>query len=36
MILHAIGRAFSPTPKGFRITLQGHGVKLPAGWMLYW
>jgi hypothetical protein len=36
LILHAIGRAFSPTPKGFRITLQGHGVKLPEGWMLYW
>ena len=35
-VLHAIGNAPEPTPKGYRITLQGHGVRLPEGWMLYW
>lgn len=35
-ILHAIGPASAPTPRGYRITLQGHGVRMPTGWMLYW
>jgi hypothetical protein len=35
-VLHAIGPAPGPAPKGFRITLQGHGVRSPMGWMLYW
>jgi hypothetical protein len=35
-ILHAIGPAADPTPRGYRITLQGHGVRMPKGWMLYW
>ena len=35
-VLHAIGKASIDAPKGFRITLQGHGVRLPQGWMLYW
>jgi hypothetical protein len=35
-VLHAIGRAAVAAPEGFRITLQGHGVRLPQGWMLYW
>ncbi len=33
-VLHAIGP--SPGPRGYRITLQGHGVRTPDGWMLYW
>ena len=36
LILHAIGRASAAAPKGLRITLQGHGVRLPEGWLLYW
>jgi hypothetical protein len=35
-VLHAIGPAGVPTPKGYRITLQGHGVRTSTGWMLYW
>jgi hypothetical protein len=35
-ILHAIGPAADPKPRGYRITLQGHGVRMPQGWMLYW
>jgi hypothetical protein len=35
LVLHAIG--FGPiASEGFRITLQGHGVKLKEGWLLYW
>jgi hypothetical protein len=36
LILHAIGSPSVSAPKGYRITLQGHGVRLPQGWMLYW
>ncbi|MGB8842347.1 MAG: hypothetical protein WCC64_14905 [Aliidongia sp.] len=36
MVLHAIGRASTHAPKGYRITLQGHGVRTPDGWLLYW
>ena len=36
LVLHAIGGSSLATPKGYRITLQGHGVRRPAGWMLYW
>jgi hypothetical protein len=36
LILHAIGRSSVSAPEGFRITLQGHGVRLPSGWLLYW
>jgi hypothetical protein len=35
-ILHAIGPAAGPAPRGYRITLQGHGVRMPTGWLLYW
>jgi len=35
-ILHAIGPAADLAPRGYRITLQGHGVRMPQGWMLYW
>jgi hypothetical protein len=35
-VLHAIGPAADPAPRGYRITLQGHGVRMPDGWMLYW
>ncbi len=35
-VLHAIGPAADPAPRGYRITLQGHGVRMPNGWMLYW
>jgi hypothetical protein len=35
-VLHAIGPAADPKPRGYRITLQGHGVRMPRGWMLYW
>ena len=34
--LHAIARGLVKSPSGFRITLQGHGVLLPDGWLLYW
>jgi hypothetical protein len=34
-VLHAIGSA-PPSSRGFRVTFQGHGVRLPRGWMLYW
>jgi hypothetical protein len=36
LILHAIGAPSIGAPKGYRITLQGHGVRLPQGWLLYW
>lgn len=36
LILHAIGRSFVPRPSGWRITLQGHGIRTSQGWMLYW
>jgi hypothetical protein len=35
-VLHAIGPKSDPDPNAYRITLQGHGVRVPAGWMLYW
>jgi hypothetical protein len=35
-VLHAIGPSADPNPRGYRITLQGHGVRMPKGWMLYW
>ena len=35
-ILHAIGPRATAAPNEYRITLQGHGVRMPAGWMLYW
>jgi hypothetical protein len=35
-MLHAIGRGAIPNPVGRRITLQGHGIETPDGWMLYW
>jgi hypothetical protein len=35
-VLHAIGPASDPAPLGYRITLQGHGVRTSIGWMLYW
>jgi hypothetical protein len=34
--LHAIGNASVAAPMGYRITLQGHGVRLLQGWLLYW
>jgi hypothetical protein len=36
LILHAIGAARMTRPKGLRVTVQGHGLRLPAGWVLYW
>jgi len=35
-ILHAIGPASDPAARGYRITLQGHGVRLAQGWLLSW
>lgn len=35
-ILHAIGRSADVAPTGLRITMQGHGIRVPWGWMLYW
>jgi|HubBroStandDraft_1064217.scaffolds.fasta_scaffold00005_100 hypothetical protein len=35
-MLHAIGRGTDPNPFGRRITLQGHGIETPDGWLLYW
>jgi hypothetical protein len=36
LILHAIGSASIARPKGWRVTLQGHGVRTAHGWTLYW
>jgi hypothetical protein len=36
LLLHAIGCASIATPKGYRITFQGHGVKVSERWKLYW
>jgi hypothetical protein len=36
LVLHAIGRSAVPKPEGYRITLQGHGVRRMDGWLLYW
>jgi hypothetical protein len=36
LTLHGIGHGSVARPKGFRITLQGHGVRSSKGWMLYW
>jgi hypothetical protein len=35
-VLHAIGNSTIRNPSGYRITLQGHGVRLDDGWLLYW
>ena len=35
-VLHAIGPSAEAAPRGYRITLQGHGVHTEAGWTLYW
>jgi len=35
-VLHAIGPKANADPNEYRITLQGHGIRVPAGWMLYW
>lgn len=35
-ILHAIGTFGVTHPQGYRITLQGHGISTPSGWLLYW
>jgi hypothetical protein len=36
LILHAIGAAQTARATGFRITLQGHGIRLGGRWRLYW
>jgi hypothetical protein len=36
LLLHAIGHASVAAPEGYRITFQGHGVKVSGGWKLYW
>jgi hypothetical protein len=36
LLLHAIGGSQAAVPEGLRITLQGHGLRSPKGWMLYW
>ncbi len=35
-VLHAIGKSTVRAASGLRITLQGHGVRLDDGWLLYW
>jgi hypothetical protein len=35
-VLHAIGGSRVAAPEGYRITLQGHGVRMDNGWLLYW
>jgi hypothetical protein len=35
-ILHAIGLSRASAPTGLRITLQGHGIRVTDGWLLYW
>jgi hypothetical protein len=36
LVLLAIGVSAVAAPKGHRITLQGHGLRMPEGWLLYW
>lgn len=36
LVLHAIGTGTTMTPKGLRVTMQGHGFRLADGWVLYW
>jgi len=36
LVLHAIGATRTVAPTGVRVTLQGHGARLPEGWVLYW
>lgn len=36
LLLHALVRSPSHTPKGLRITLQGHGARHNGKWTLYW
>jgi hypothetical protein len=36
LLLHAVGRAEAPAPRGLRVTLQGHGLRRRDGWTLYW
>lgn len=36
LTLHAIGRSLVATPRGYRITLQGHGLLLNSRWLIYW
>jgi hypothetical protein len=36
LLLHAIGCASIATPKGYRITFQGHGAKVSGSWKFYW
>lgn len=34
--LHGVGHGSVAKPKGYRITMQGHGVRFSKGWTLYW
>jgi hypothetical protein len=36
LLLHAIGVGSVAAPVGYRITFQGHGVRVSEGWKLYW
>lgn len=36
LVLHAIGSAQAARASGYRITLQGHGVRMGGRWRLYW
>jgi hypothetical protein len=36
LVLHAIGAAGVAAPAGLRVTMQGHGLRLSEGWLLYW
>jgi hypothetical protein len=36
LVLHAIGAVGARRAAGYRITLQGHGVRLGREWHLYW
>jgi hypothetical protein len=36
LLLHAIGVSSVAKPEGYRITFQGHGVRVGENWTLYW
>ena len=36
LLLHAIGVSSVAKPEGYRITFQGHGVRVGPNWKLYW
>lgn len=34
--LHSIGRSMVSSPRGLRLTFQGHAILLQGRWVLYW